>query len=638
MEGLQAGDPLRVGLYRLVGRLGSGGMGRVFLGRSPGGRLVAVKVIRAELAENRDFRARFGREVAAARKVSGLFTALVVDADTEGPVPWLATAYVPGPSLAEAVTAHGALPAETVLALAAGLAEGLADVHAAGIVHRDLKPSNVLLAADGPRLIDFGISRAADASALTYAGQIVGSPGFMSPEQAEGHEVGPASDVFSLGAVLVFAATGMGPFGAGSTAALVYRVVHARPELDGVPAEIRGLAEQCLAKAPAQRPTPGQILAGLADAQPDTGPVSWLPPAILQDFTAPAPADDRAPSTVTTARHYQARDAPRPADWPAIEIDRPAPVVPAQAMPHGPGARTTPAGATTGRPAVPAAAAGVPATPATAPGATAKPHSRRRSWVVAVSAVVACLGIAAATVLWARWVRQPALGPPVAQPTRLTAGPATDTSVAISWSAPSEGPRPTRYLILRDGSVTGSVPGTTTSYRATGLTPGTSYSYQVLAVRGGRRSPRSSAITVRTPAPPLSAAILAGTDTVHYKDVTWYGLKTNPSLGTDTWSFTPNCAAGRCSVNLTGTVEGDPFTATLQRSGAVYRGKGTVQNYLECGSVPNETYLTIRVMVRAGIWTGRQWRARSWDGRLVLYSPPTNCTASGIKASVYSNS
>ena len=156
MEGLHAGDPLRVGQYRLVGRLGGGGMGQVFLGRSPGGRLVAVKVIRADLAEGADFRARFGREVAVARKVSGLFTALVVDADTEGPVPWLATAYVPGPSLTEAVTAHGPLPTDTVLTLAGGLAEGLADVHAAGIVHRDLKPSNVLLAHDGPRAMTSG--------------------------------------------------------------------------------------------------------------------------------------------------------------------------------------------------------------------------------------------------------------------------------------------------------------------------------------------------------------------------------------------------------------------------------------------------------------------------------------------------
>ena len=210
---LQPGEPELIGPYRVRGRLGTGGMGRVYLGLSPGGRSVAVKVIRADLAQDAEFRARFRREVAVARKVSGLFTAPVIDADVDGPVPWLATAYVPGPSLADAVSEHGPLPAASVLALARGLAEGLSAIHAAGVVHRDLKPANVLLAEDGPRVIDFGISRAVEASALTHTGLVVGSPGFMSPEQAEGREVGPPSDIFSLGAVLAFAATGQGPFG-----------------------------------------------------------------------------------------------------------------------------------------------------------------------------------------------------------------------------------------------------------------------------------------------------------------------------------------------------------------------------------------------------------------------------------------
>ena len=199
VRGLQPGDPPSIGPYRLVGRLGSGGMGQVFLGLSAGGRPVAVKVIRTELAAEPEFRVRFGREVAAARQVSGLFTVMVVGADVDGPVPWLATAYVPGPSLAEAVSAHGPLPMRSVLALAAGLAESLSAIHAAGVVHRDLKPSNVLLAEGGPRVIDFGISRAVESTSLTQAGLVLGSPGFMSPEQAVGHEVGPPSDIFSLG-------------------------------------------------------------------------------------------------------------------------------------------------------------------------------------------------------------------------------------------------------------------------------------------------------------------------------------------------------------------------------------------------------------------------------------------------------
>jgi hypothetical protein len=265
----------------LVGQLGDGGMGRVFLGRSAGGRPVAVKVIRSDLAADPDFRARFRREVAAARKVNGLFTAMVVDADVDAPEPWLATAYVAGPSLAEAVRQQGPLPVNSVLALAAGLAESLAAIHAAGVVHRDLKPSNVLLGPDGPCVIDFGISRAVEQTSLTRVGFVIGSPGFMSPEQAEGHEVGPASDIFSLGAVLAFAAIADSPFGSGSTAALVYRIVYSPPNLEGVPDEIRPLLERCLAKDPAQRPTASELLAELEAAEPETG---WLPEPFTRAF------------------------------------------------------------------------------------------------------------------------------------------------------------------------------------------------------------------------------------------------------------------------------------------------------------------------------------------------------------------
>jgi serine/threonine protein kinase len=281
VEKVHAGDPARIGPYRILGRLGSGGMGRVFLGRSGGGRLLAIKVIRTELAEDADFRARFGREVDAAKRVSGLFTAPVVDADVDATMPWLATAYVPGPSLAEAIASHGPLPASSVLALAAGLAEGLNAIHAADLVHRDLKPSNVLLADDGPRVIDFGISRAAEASALTGTGLVVGSPGFMSPEQADGREVGPPSDMFSLGAVLTFAGTGQGPFGTGPTAALLYRVVHNPPATGNLPEQVRLLVERCMHKDPRQRPTSAQLLSELEAAQPIEG---WLPQLITEQL------------------------------------------------------------------------------------------------------------------------------------------------------------------------------------------------------------------------------------------------------------------------------------------------------------------------------------------------------------------
>src|SRR5215472_14073845 len=279
---LTPGDPRQVGRYRLLGALGTGGMGRVFLAQSPGGRLVAVNLIRADLAHNPEFRARFAREVATARTVSGIFTAPVVDADTDGPQPWLVTAYVEGPSLDAAVATYGPLPVGTVLQLAAGLAEGLGAVHAAGVVHRDLKPSNVLLAADGPRVIDFGISQAVDATHLTGTGMVIGSPAFMSPEQVEGGAVGPASDVFNLGAVLVFAATGHGPFGPGAPTALMYRVVHGMPRLDRLPGPVRPLVERCMAKDPGQRPTAAQFLAELTAAHPSAADLAdWLPASIL---------------------------------------------------------------------------------------------------------------------------------------------------------------------------------------------------------------------------------------------------------------------------------------------------------------------------------------------------------------------
>ncbi len=272
--GLKPGDPQRIGPYRLAGRLGRGGMGHVYLGLSAGGRPVVVKVIRADLAADPEFRVRFAREVAAVRRVSGLFTALVVDADVDSAVPWLATAYVAGPSLAEAVTGDGPMATRPALALAAGLAESLSAIHAAGVVHCDLKPSNVLLSPDGPRVIDFGISRAAGTVSAAGVGWVTGSPGFMSPEQALGGEIGPPSDIFSLGAVLAFAATGRGPFGPGSRPEVAYRLVYGPPDLGEMPSRLRPLVERCLAKDPGRRPTADEVLDAANDGRPAPG---WLP-------------------------------------------------------------------------------------------------------------------------------------------------------------------------------------------------------------------------------------------------------------------------------------------------------------------------------------------------------------------------
>jgi outer membrane protein assembly factor BamB len=325
VEPLAAGDPWQVGAYRLRARLGSGGMGQVFLGYSPAGRAVAVKVIHPELAKDPMFRTRFRREVAAAKAVSGAYTAPVTAAGPDDDPPWLATAFVPGPSLAGVIAAAGPLPEPSVWKLTAGLVEALQAVHAAGLVHRDLKPANVLLATDGPRVIDFGISAAFEGTRMTSTGLIIGTPSFMSPEQAEGARVGPESDVFSLGCVIVFAATGAGPFGDGQLASVLYRVVHTQPALDGVPRGLREVAAACLAKAVADRPT----LAWLVDAvaaglEPDasTGLTSFWPMAVTrligsyQDQlstempAAPSVAGTVAPKSASAAQAAGAAPAP----------------------------------------------------------------------------------------------------------------------------------------------------------------------------------------------------------------------------------------------------------------------------------------------------------------------------------------
>lgn len=260
MQPLTSDDPAQIGRYRLSGRLGAGGMGRVYMASTPAGRPVAVKVVRPELGGDQDFRARFYHEIQAARRVHGLYTAQVLDADPAATPPWLVTAYVPGPSLQQAVAGNGPMPEPMALRLIAGVAEALQAIHAADVVHRDLKPSNVLLAPDGPRVIDFGIARALEATSLTRSGMMVGSPQFMAPEQIRDQPVSPAIDVFALGSLAAYAVLGRSPFGEGHTAAVAYRVLHEAPDLDGCPPHLRPLIERCLRKEPAARPTPSEIL------------------------------------------------------------------------------------------------------------------------------------------------------------------------------------------------------------------------------------------------------------------------------------------------------------------------------------------------------------------------------------------
>ncbi|MGW0122905.1 bifunctional serine/threonine-protein kinase/ABC transporter substrate-binding protein [Streptomyces sp. NPDC003327] len=273
--------------YRLLGRLGAGGMGVVYLGRTANGELAAVKVTHADQADQPDFRARFRREVEAARRVSSPWAVPVTGADPDAPEPWMATAFVAGPSLGEAVAAHGALPERSVRLLGWSVARALAAVHAAGLVHRDVKPGNVLLAVDGPRLIDFGIARATGETALTATDMVVGTPGFLAPEQAEARTdaIGPPADVFALGCLLAYAATARPPFGTGAVDALMYRTVHDEPDLTGVPEPLLPLVRDCLAKDPAARPTAAEIGVRLVEDTPGSA-AEWLPAPVVRTIAA----------------------------------------------------------------------------------------------------------------------------------------------------------------------------------------------------------------------------------------------------------------------------------------------------------------------------------------------------------------
>ncbi|MEU1674538.1 protein kinase [Streptomyces roseifaciens] len=367
MRMLGVDGPTHVGPFRTVGVLGQGGMGQVLLGMAPDGRFVAVKRVHADLAEDPGFRSRFRREVDASRRVSGAYTAPVVDADPDAPTPWLASLFLPGPSLSEALEAGGALPEEAVRLLAAGLAQALADIHRADLVHRDLKPSNVLLTEDGVRVVDFGIARAADhQTKLTHTGALIGSPAFMAPEQVRGERPGPAGDVFSLGVTLVMASTGRTPFAGNSPLALMHSVAHDVPDLSSVPPRLRRIVEPCLAKDPAARPTPAQLLDLIGPLAPSARP--W-PEAVYRQV-----ADRRAEAARLAAT---AGSAAPPAAADSIPVSMPMPV----AVPVP----------------VPATAGPVPSTPA-APSGDPAPRRRPR-WLTAAIAAGVTLVTVAATVL-----------------------------------------------------------------------------------------------------------------------------------------------------------------------------------------------------------------------------------------------
>ncbi|MCX4632583.1 MULTISPECIES: protein kinase domain-containing protein [unclassified Streptomyces] len=418
MKPLETGDPtsLGEGRYRLVGRLGQGGMGVVYLGRSQSGRAVAVKVVRPELSTEPGFKRRFADEVAAARRVGGFHTAPVVDADPDGEPAWLVTAFVPGPTLQAVLARVGSLPLDTLTVLAAGLAEALEAIHRAGVIHRDLKPANIIVAEDGPRVIDFGIARALDGTSLTQTGLQVGTPGFLAPEQLTGGgAVTPAVDMFALGVVLTQAAGGA-PFGDGPSAARHFKVVYEEPDLTAVPGELREAIGACLSKDPAARPTPAAFLDTLTVRHPDGG--SWLPEAATQLLPPPEPA---ARPTVPDGPSDTAQDLAVPDAVPPVVAE------PRTEQPRtvtGPAARLSPA-------------------PAQVPQADTERPRRRRAVVAAVLvASVAVVGL----YVWQPWTDS----------TKDNSKPGAATPTG---SAPAPAPFPADPLLIRQDTAPGW-PGT----------------------------------------------------------------------------------------------------------------------------------------------------------------------------------
>ncbi|KOY53963.1 protein kinase domain-containing protein [Streptomyces sp. XY332] len=423
MKPLETGDPtsLGEGRYRLVGRLGQGGMGVVYLGRSQSGRAVAVKVVRPELSTEPGFKRRFADEVAAARRVGGFHTAPVVDADPDGEPAWLVTAFVPGPTLQAVLARVGSLPLDTLTVLAAGLAEALEAIHRAGVIHRDLKPANIIVAEDGPRVIDFGIARALDGTSLTQTGLQVGTPGFLAPEQLTGGgAVTPAVDMFALGVVLTQAAGGA-PFGDGPSAARHFKVVYEEPDLTAVPGELREAIGACLSKDPAARPTPAAFLATLTVRHhPDGG--SWLPEAATQLLPPPEPA---VRPTVPDGPSDTAQDLA------VLDAVPPVVVEPRTEQPRtvtGPAARLSPAPA-----------------PAQVPQADADADRPRRRRAVVAAVLVASLAVVGLYV-WQPW-------------TDSTKDDSKPGAATPTGSAPAPAPFPADPVLIRQDTAPGW-PGT----------------------------------------------------------------------------------------------------------------------------------------------------------------------------------
>ncbi|MGW1710224.1 serine/threonine-protein kinase [Streptomyces sp. NPDC002206] len=514
MDKLGSGDPQRIGAYRLLGRLGAGGMGQVYLARSDRGRTVAIKLVRRELAEQQEFRDRFRQEVRAARRVGSAWTAAVLDADTEAAVPWVATGYVAGPSLQATVSgragapagpgqgAYGPLPERSVRSLGAGLARALRSIHSADLIHRDLKPSNILLTIDGPRVIDFGIARALDTvtdGGLTRTGSLVGSPGFMAPEQVRGERVTAACDVFCLGSVLAYASTGRLPFSGADNEvhALLFRIAQEEPDLTGVPVELVGLVRDCLLKDPAARPTTDAILERLVEGEPAE---PWLPGALIaqlgrhavelldsedpeesagaagpQDAAPPVggpqPPPAQAPGAVHALPTVIGAQPPSPAPVPGFGPPPPGPPPPGQPAP-GYGYPQLPAQPHPGQgygypqqhPGFGPTPPYGPLHPTVAPGAQPAPTRRSTGSTIALVAVAMLVAIGAGGSVYALMSddgRKPAASPTASPSTSSgpSDSPAPDDSPSSTDPSPGDGskngdgPIPEAYLGAWSGNI-----------------------------------------------------------------------------------------------------------------------------------------------------------------------------------------
>jgi serine/threonine protein kinase len=501
MEQLAPGDPQRIGEYRLLARLGAGGMGQVFLARSDRGRTVAVKLVRQELAEQEEFRSRFRQEVRAALRVGGEWTAPVLDADTEAPIPWVATGYIAGPALHTVVSGeHGPLPERSVRILASGLAHALQNIHAADLIHRDLKPSNILITIDGPRVIDFGIARALETvtdGGLTRTGALVGSPGFMAPEQVRGDRVSAACDIFCLGSVLAYAATGRLPFGSADSGvhALMFRVAQEEPDLADLPESLLDLIRDCLDKDPEARPTIEQVLERTAS---DADPEPWLPGALiaqlgrhavqLLEVEQPPAAPAQQPPTMTSV----SVDAPKP----PVRMPTPPPPLPV-AYSHNNYVYGSPQQPAYGYPQQQGPAPHFPTLHAPAP--------PRRRGTIALVAVALLVAVAAGTSVYAflgdigkkKAADDPKPGPTTSAPaTSATPGPSTSSSAPPT----QDGSVPQEYVGTWQGSFD-TADGTNT--RVMTITQGaTGETVMTLSGTGPNYDCRWSA-TLRAPGPPL---------------------------------------------------------------------------------------------------------------------------------------